>query len=152
MIMLVENNTNPHKLAYKVINQNAKLDSVNNHIVPITINPAIFVGKKPVAVMIADKRIDTKSWREVMCAVLQHCCNDPVYYEQLMDLRGKVAGNFRIFLSGKSDGMTNPIEIVEGLYVEAAHGSQAMMHALVNKILIPVGYDCTKISVGIRHV
>ena len=46
--------------------------------------------------------------------------------------------------------MTKPVEIVEGLYVEAHHGSQAMIRALVNKTLIPIGYDCTNISVGIN--
>jgi len=148
-IMLLENKNNLHNQRdYKSVVGDAP--AVTGNVVPITINPAIFVRKKPVAVMIADKCTSVKSWREVMSTVLYQCCQDPVYYERLMDLRGKASGNFRIFLASKPDGMTKPVKIVEGLYVEAHHGAQGMMYALTNKVLAPINYDCAQINIYIR--
>jgi len=117
---------------------------------PIGINPAIFVGKKPVAVVLGEERIYVKSWREVLTGVLERCCQDPLYHERLMALRGKVAGNFRFFLSDKPDGMSKAVMVANDLYVEAHHGSQAMMTMLVEKLLKPIGYNHSNISVEVR--
>jgi hypothetical protein len=152
MIMLVENNFN----LSKATNGNGVAEDkpehptvINGHILPITTPPAIFNAKKPVAVIIDGRHILVKSWREVLSNILEHCCQDQVYHQRLVELQNEVAGKFRVFLSDKPDGMTKPVKIVEGMYVEVHHGAKAMIHALINKLLIPIGYDCSKIQVGI---
>jgi len=121
--------------------------TADDYIVPITANPIIFIGKKPVAVVLGDVTKDAKSWREVLTTVLEHCNQDPLYHERLMELRGRIAGNFRIFLSDKPDGMSKAVKIDDALYVEVHHGAQAMMYTLVSKILSAIQYDCSNISV-----
>jgi len=116
----------------------------------ITSNPVIFVGRKPIAVVFGKELMYAKSWREVMTTVLEHCIQDPVYYSRLMELRGKISGNFRVFLSDKPDGMTKPAKIYENLYAEAHHGARAMMYALVSKILSAIHYDCSDIRIIMR--
>ena len=124
--------------------------AAHEYTLPITTNPVVFIGKKPIAVIFANERIHAKSWREVLNAVLEHCCQDPVYHGRLMDLRGKAAGKLRMFLSDKPDGMSKPAKIDDSLYVEAHHGAQAMMYMLVSKIFKPIGYDRSNISVVIK--
>ena len=65
-------------------------------------------------------------------------------------LRGKVAGNFRLFLSDKPDGMIKPSRIIDDLYVEAHQASQSIMGMLVRKILSCIGFDCSNISIIIK--
>ena len=57
----------------------------------------------------------------------------------------------RVFLSDKPDGMSKPTKIGDALYAEAHHGAQAMMYTLVSKILPPIQYDTSAVSVVIKN-
>jgi len=47
--------------------------------------------------------------------------------------------------------MTRPLKIDEGLYGETHYGSQTLMYILVERILSPVGYDCSDVSIVIKN-
>lgn len=133
-------------------NKHSDVITSGEHIVPLSLNPAFFVGKKPTAVLFSDMRVETKTWTAVLKEILRHCEQDPVYHDRLMDLRGKTAGKIRVFLSGRKDGMTKPIQISEDLYAEAHYGSQTMMHILTQRILAPIRYDYSGIDIVIKNV
>jgi len=117
---------------------------------PIAINPTIFTNKKAVAVVFGEERVYVKTWREVVSEILSRCCQNPIYYERLMALRGKVAGNVRTLLSDKPEGMIKPAFISNDLYMEVNLGAQAMMAVLVGKLLTPIGYDYSNLFVEVR--
>ena len=117
---------------------------------PLSADPYIFIGKKPAAVLFGEERVEVKSWREVCTVILTRCYENPKCRETLMYLRNKVAGKCRVILSDNPDGMTKPLKIAEGLYMEVHYGSQTLMYVLVERILTPAGFDCSGISVLLR--
>ena len=117
---------------------------------PLTAPPYLFVGKKPVAVLFGDERVEVKSWHDVYSAILKRCNENPRHHETLMYLRNKVAGKCRVFLSDKPDGMTRPLRVDENMYAETHYGSSTLMHILINRILVPVHFDCSGVSIVIR--
>jgi hypothetical protein len=94
--------------------------------VPITSNSAIFAGRVPIFVSIGGELKYVMSWREVVCAVLEHCNQDPIYRERLMKLRGKPLGKSKPALSDTPIGLTRSAKINENLYVEVHHCSKAL--------------------------
>jgi hypothetical protein len=116
----------------------------------LSTHPSIFVGKKPVAVLFGNEREPTHTWSRVYKAILQRAIQEPIYYERLMELRNRMAGKVRVFISDKPDNMTRPLEICEGLYGEVHYGSQTLMHILVNIILKAIHYDCSDIKIEIH--
>ena len=118
-------------------------------ILPLTASTYLFVGKKPVAVLFGEERIDVKTWRKVYEIILKRCNSNPVYHENLMYLRDKTAGKVRRFLSAKPDGMWRPIKIDENMYGEVSYGSATLMHILINRILAPAGFNCYGISLAL---
>ena len=118
--------------------------------IPLSTNPAIFIGQKPLAVLIGDERISVKSWTGVFTAILKHCDSNAVYHEKLMDLRGKIAGKSRVFLAESAADMSKPVKIAEKLYAEGHFGSAGMMHVLCKRILAPVGFDCSNVYIILK--
>ena len=114
---------------------------------PLTIEPYVFVGKKPTAVMFGEERVDVKSWRGVYAAIIKRCNDDPQGHKMLMYLRNKTAGKCRVFLSDKPDSMTRAFRIDEDMYGEIHYGSATLMHILVNRILAPAHFDCSNINI-----
>ena len=119
-------------------------------IYPLTIKPYVFVGKKPVAMLFGEERVEVKTWRQVYAVILKRCNDDSAHHEKLMYLRDKAAGKVRMFLSGSSDGMTRPLMIDDELYGETHYGSETLMHILVNHILNPAQFDCSGIYIIIK--
>ena len=119
-------------------------------IFPITVDPNMFIGRKPIAVLFGEERVETKTWVQVYTAILKRCNSDPQHHEALMYLRGKVSGKCRFFLSDKPDGMKRPVRIDEDMYGETHYGSATLMHILVNRILAPTGFDLSNISVVMK--
>jgi hypothetical protein len=117
---------------------------------PLTAPPYLFVGRKPVAVLFGEERMEVKSWREVYSAILTRCNENPQHHEMLMVLRDKVGGKCRTFLSGSPEGMTRPLKIAEGLYEEVHYGSATLIHILVKRILSPVGFNCSDIGIMLK--
>jgi len=117
---------------------------------PLAVKPYVFVGKKPVAMLFGEERVDVKTWRQVYTAILRRCNDDPVHHERLMYLRNKVAGKVRKFLSDIPNGMSSPLKIDEDMYGETHYGSETLMHILVNHILAPAHFDYSNISIVIK--
>ena len=117
---------------------------------PLTSPPYLFVGRKPVAVLFGDEHTPVKSWREVYHAILIRCIENPKHRKTLMDLRERIAGKCRVLISASPDGMTRPLKIAEELYGETHYGSQTLMHILIERILLPVGFDCSGISIVLK--
>ena len=121
--------------------------STLERILPLTINPVIFRKQKPIALLFGETRVQVKTWSEVHTEVLRHCIKDPVYYNRLMQLRGRIAGNSRVFIAETPDSMRRPRKVCEGLYTEVMYGSETQMSILVERILKAIRYDCRDIYV-----
>ena len=119
-------------------------------IFPIVVDPYMFIGRKPAAVLFGKERVEAKTWVQVYTVILKRCNESPKHHEALMYLRGKVSGKCRIFLSDKSDGMRRPVKIDEDMYGETHYGSATLMHILLNRVLAPTGFDLSNIRVVIK--
>lgn len=135
-------------LINKLENPNAvKSEASTELTIPLTANPNILIGKKAVAVVIGETRIPIKTWREAFKEIMSHCLQNPVYYDRLLGLRGRIAGKERVFVSGKPDTMKRPLRIGEDFYFETHYGTETLMHILVNRILAAIRYDCSAITI-----
>ena len=119
-------------------------------IFPITVDPNMFINRKPIAVLFGDERVEVKTWTQVYAVILKRCNSDPKHHETLMYLRNKVLGKCRVFLSDKSDGMIRPVKIDEDMFGETHYGSATLMHILLNRILAYTGFDLSNIRVVIK--
>ena len=116
--------------------------------IPLVSAPARCKGMKPVAVILPDgSMVETSTWKKAAAAILRDCATNPGRHERLMELRGRVNGNFRRLLAEGPNGMDAPLKITEGLYLESKFDTQALLDNLTQKILCRVGYDCGGIAV-----
>lgn len=114
---------------------------------PLSLGGHALKGNKPLAVRFPDGReVCTRTWKEVAAAVLEDCNSDPVMHERLMELRGKVHGRDRVILGATPD-MDVPLRIDDGLYMEAKYDTETLLYVLTERVLKPVGYDCTGIDI-----
>ena len=119
--------------------------------IPFVSAPARCKGAKPVAVILPDgSMVDTPTWKKAAAAILRDCDTDPRRHEQLMEMRGRVNGNFRRLLAETPNDMDAPLKINEDLYLESKFDTQALLENLTQKILRRVGYDCGGIAVLYR--
>lgn len=117
----------------------------------LTSSPFLFKGEKPVSLTMRDGRtIPTPTWKSVALAVLKDCNNEPEMHQRLMNLRGSVAGRTRFILSANHDDMNVPLKIDDDLYFEGKFDSEYLMKMMTERVLNPVGYDCSGISVTLR--
>ena len=117
-------------------------------IYPLASTPSIFKGTKPIAVLFGEEEAAVKTWREVYAVILRRC--DAEKHEQLMELRGKIAGRDRIILAAAPEGMKRPIQICEEMYAESFFDSESLTRVLTSLILTPVGFDYTGIKISVR--
>ena len=117
---------------------------------PFTANTHIFIGKKPVAVLFGEERIEANNWRKVFAAITAKCNADAQCHENLMYLRDKVAGRDRILLSHSPDSMRRPLKIDEDMYAEVGYGTATLLYVLRDRILVPTRFDYFGISLVIR--
>ena len=119
--------------------------------IPFVSAPTRCKGMKPVAVVLPDgSMVETSTWKKAAAAILRDCDADPRCHEQLMEMRGRVNGNFRRLLAETPNGMGAPLRITEGLYLESKFDTQALLDNLTQKILRRAGYDCGRIAVLYR--
>lgn len=118
--------------------------------VPLQTHPSMFVGKKPVTVIFGDEYWEADTWTNVYKVILLRIIQDPLYYDRLMELRNRLAGKVRVFISDKPDNMTRPIKLDEELYGEVHYGSETLMHILVNIILKAMQYDHSDIQIEMK--
>ena len=85
--------------------------------------------------------MNTPSWKKAVTAILQDCNSDPRRHKWMLELRGRVFGNFRPLLAKTPEGMGAPLKIDEGLYWESKFDTEAMLRNLTDKLLSKVGYD-----------
>ena len=111
-------------------------------------SPWQFRGKKPIAVIFDDHRTPVRTWREVYTQILRRC--DREKHDVLLQLRNKIAGRKRVFLSDKPDGMDAPIRIAEALYAEAYFDTEYLVRTL-RQILDVAGCDYGGISIVIME-
>jgi len=114
----------------------------------------MFVGEKPVAVHFDDangkETVYAKSWKKVYAAIVKRCYSDPKCHETLMGLRGKIRGHSRVLLSDKPDGMIAPVKIAEDMYGETNSGVSDLIKTLVNRILLPAGFNINGIIIAMK--
>ena len=140
------------RLIAKAENPDLDTDTAESEItVPLSVNPSFFIGKKPAAVLFGQERVAAKSWHDVYGVILTRCIENPQHYKTLMDLRELIGGKCRVFISASPDSMKKPIKLADGLYGETHYGAQTLMYILVERILYPVGFDCSDISIDIKN-
>lgn len=104
--------------------------------------PSAFKGKKPVSLILpGGAEVNTPSWKKAVTAILQDCNSDPRRHKWMLELRGRVFGNFRPLLAKTPEWMGEPLKIDEGLYWESKFDTEAMLRNLTDKLLSKVGYD-----------
>ena len=120
--------------------------------IPLVSASARCKGMKPMAVVFPDgSMVETSTWKKAADAILRNCDANPRCHEQLMEMRGRVNGNFRRLLAENPHGMDAPLKIAEGLYLESKFDTQALLDHLIQKILRRVGYDCNMIAILYRN-
>lgn len=116
----------------------------------LTIPTAVFKGTKVVSVTFPDGRERTvKTWRSAVETILWDCNADPLMHKQLLNLTDRVNGNHRPLLSSHPERMDVPIQVADGIYFEGKLDTEQLLRVLVEKVLKPVGYDCSAVTV--RH-
>lgn len=118
---------------------------------PLNVGTGIFKGKRPTGVLFADgRRTENPTWKSVAEELLKDCCKNPVQRQALMDLRGKVLGRSRVLLGSETGKMRSPVKIDEALYIETHYDAETLMRILTTRILDMVGYDYSKIRIGLN--
>ena len=118
--------------------------------VPLSVDPHVFIGEKPAALLINGERIAATSWKKVFEEVLIYCTQDPIYYDRLFHLRGKLKGNSRTFISDSPESLTRPTKIADNLYAETHYGAETLIHILVQRILFSIKYDYSNIHIVLK--
>lgn len=118
---------------------------------PISMNPAVFKGKKPTALIFGNERINIGTWQMVLREIVCRCNEVPENHKALMNLRDKITGRDRIILSAKKAGMRRPYEIGTRLYIETHYDTETLLRILLTRVLDEVGYDYGNITVAVRN-
>lgn len=117
----------------------------------LTAPPSVFRGEKPATVTLTDGTIvSTPTWKSVAAAVLNDCNSDPQMHERLMQIRGSVAGRYRIILGDDPFQMQVPVKIDDDLYFEGKFDTEYLMKMMTEKVLNRIGYDYSGIVVTLR--
>lgn len=125
------------------------------HAVPrslhLTVPPSVFRGEKPVTVTLADgTTVPTPTWKSVVATVLNDCNSNPQMHERLMQIRGSVAGRYRVILGDDPFQMQVPVKIDDDLYFEGKFDAEYLMKMMTEKVLNRIGYDYSGIVVTLR--
>lgn len=83
---------------------------------------------------------------------MKGCTASEKYKKQLESLAGKESGKKRILLAETGDGMRSPLQIEENLFMETHYDTETLLNILTTRILSPIGYDYSAISVTVRTV
>ena len=119
-------------------------------LLPFASPPAMFKGEKPASVILHGEEIEASTWRKVALAVLRDCNADAQRHKRMLELRGRISGNFRTLLADSPKGMAAPLKIDAGLYWESKFDTEALLGNLTEKLLDWVGYDYQNIVIRFR--
>jgi len=118
------------------------------HAYPLSFSPYFFKGKKPIAILFGEERVEVRTWQKVYAEILHRCNAEK--HEVLMELRGKISGRDRTILSARAEGMTRSLKLAEDMFVETFYDTQGLIYVLTKRILDAVGYDYGNISVVLK--
>ena len=125
-------------------------DFPTEYVYPLNVDTSIFIGKKPVAVLFGEERVEANNWRKLFAAIMAWCNAGAQCHENLMYLRDKVSGRDRILLSHSPDSMRRPLRIDEDMYAEVCYGTGTLLYILRDRVLAPAHFDCSDISIVIK--
>lgn len=129
-------------LASRVLEEGGAELKEDERVLTLAAMPSAFKGKKPVSLILpGGAEVNTPSWKKAVTAILQDCNSDPRRHRWMLELRGRVFGNFRPLLAKTPEGMAAPLKIDEGLYWESKFDTEALLRNLTDKLLCKVGYD-----------
>lgn len=134
----------------QLLGEDARLNE-REHILTLAASPERFKGKKPVSLILPDgTEVNASTWKKAVALILQDCNSDLGRHERMLELRGRVFGNFRPLLAQTAEGMGAPLKIDEGLYWESKFDTEALLRNLTDKLLCRVGYDYQGVAVRYR--
>lgn len=119
-------------------------------LLPLASPPSMFKGEKPASVILHGVEIEAGTWKKVVLAILRDCNADAQLHKRMLDLRGRISGNFRTLLADSPNGMAAPLKIDAGLYWESKFDTEALLGNLTEKLLDRVGYDYQNIVIRFR--
>ena len=96
------------------------------------------------------EQVKVSTWREVASELLRDCNSDPARHEALINLRYKVGGNSRWFLTDTDRKLDVPIKIDEDLYFEGKFDTEYLLKMMTEKIFEKVGYPYEMIEIEVR--
>jgi len=114
---------------------------------PLSFPPHVFKGRKPIAVLFGEERVELNSWIKVYTEILRRC--NAERHDILMELRGKISGRDRVILSCESASMKRPVKLADDLFAESFYDTDTLIYVLTKRILDPVGFDYSGISVAV---
>ncbi len=115
-------------------------------------NAGRFKGTKPETLLFPDGReIHVKTWKEAVDILLADCASDPDRLLRLQELKGRVFGKQRLILAGNPDGMNQPRQVYDGLWMETKYDTETLLNVLMTRILDVVGYDYSRVRIVIRE-
>lgn len=118
---------------------------------PLTADLVLFKGKKPITVIIGEESFQVKTWKDLVKTVMDKCIESTDNIIRLYELADKISGRKRMLLATSPDGMRSPIEITNRMYMETHYDTETLLNVLINRILLPIGYDVKNISVIVRQ-
>lgn len=130
--------------------ESEKFHAEEGRLLPFVSPPAMFKGERPASVILHGVEIKATTWKKVVLAILRDCAAHPQCHKRMMELRGRVNGNFRPLLSDHPEGMASPLKIDAGMYWESKFDTEALLGNLTEKLLEQVGYDYQNIVIRFR--
>lgn len=113
---------------------------------------AIFKGTRPISVTFSDGHIEqTNTWKKVVTAILVDCTSNKVMHNSLVELTGKIFGNFRPIISSSPDKLKAPLKINDNIYFEGKYDTETLLYVLKHRVLDVVGYDYNAIIIQYKE-
>lgn len=120
----------------------ARYDGESMEGLRLSTNAGRFKGTKPEAVLFPDgRRVSVRKWKEAVSTLLADCVSDYGRLQYLLELRGRVFGKKRLILLDRPDGMSQPVQIGDGLWMETKYDTETLLNVLMHRVFDVVGYD-----------
>ena len=123
----------------------------HDSIYPLSYAAGTFKGKKPTYIVFGRERVEAYTWKMVFKEIMIRCNADVYKHRELMNLRGRVSGRTRAFLSDRPDGMRSPLQIDHKLYAETHYDTETLLRVLLHRILDVVHHDYSNIYIAVRN-
>jgi hypothetical protein len=118
---------------------------------PLRSGASIFKGKKPVEVNFGSYTVPAITWRQVVDVIFQEVIKSDDQKDALYKICDRVNGKTRTILSSDEHNMKSPLKIAENLYYETHYGTETLITVLTDRILKPIDYDYSRITITVRN-